>query len=478
MNRRLSSAIWSLIATNLAALLAVLVLAYGAGAQSGGLSILDLGALPSSAGYRLMAALAISLVVPVVLLFRLGNRIVMPVQDLWAASSRLVEGDYNVQVETGTDDELSSIGANLNRYSEQVALAVRQREERETLQRGLEALSNVLAQVARGDLQARLEGAPDAVGTAAESLNAVLESHMRAFQRLRKAASDLGNGAASMARVCEQMKATAAREQQALSGAGSWTRELAAGVAQLDTAGDAAARESQNTAQLAEVGVQSVRVALQGIGRVRESLDTAGAQVRALGEHSLQISDLINVINDIREQGNVVAFNAALHAAKTGEDDRGSAIVAEQVRKLAEQSRAATRDLVTIMKGIQADTGATLGLLQESVKEVEACTRLAENTAKSLAPLAEAARHTAALAHDISLNSRERIQDVGKLDTSISALSEMAREVAEGSRQLSEAASQLSKVGEQLNESLAPFRVGTPLPATLKIDTARAGRIQ
>ena len=114
-----------------------------------------------------------------------------------------------------------------------------------------------------------------------------------------------------------------------------------------------------------------MRDTLEGMQRIRSSVQATARKIKSLGDRSLEISEIINVINDITEQTNLLALNAAIEAARAGDAGRGFAVVADEVRKLAEHSRSATKDIAALIKAIQAETNEAVVVMEEGTKEVE-----------------------------------------------------------------------------------------------------------
>jgi len=182
-------------------------------------------------------------------------------------------------------------------------------------------------------------------------------------------------------------------------------------------------------------------------------------KIKSLGDRSLEISDIVKVINDITEQTNLLALNAAIEAARAGEAGRGFAVVADEVRKLAEHSRTATKDISALIKSIQAETNEAVVVMEEGTKEVEVGARLADQAGKALEAISSVVRQSAELVQEISLASKQQVRGTEGVANAMQIISNITRQTSQGTRQTARTVETMVKLSEQLNEALSQFKV-------------------
>jgi len=192
--------------------------------------------------------------------------------------------------------------------------------------------------------------------------------------------------------------------------------------------------------------------------RIRSSVQASSKKIKSLGDRSLEISEIINVINDITEQTNLLALNAAIEAARAGEAGRGFAVVADEVRKLAEHSRSATKDIAALIKAIQAETNEAVVVMEEGTREVEAGAGLADQAGKALEAISSVVRQSAELVQEISLASKQQVRGTEGVANAMQIISGITRQTTQGARQTAATVGNMVKLSEQLNEALAQFR--------------------
>ena len=476
MKGRLNSAIWMLMSVNAAALLAVLLLAYGAGSNSGGRRLSDFGTLPGGAGLELVGALLVALASTVGGSIVLNTRVLKPTGALAAFSERFAAGDYKATAEIATNDDFSLIAANLNGAAERAGRAVVSQQAQAELQRSVTDFLTIVSQIARGDLTLRGTVTNDALGNVIDSVNYMLDNFAKVLERVRKAAIDVQGSANDILVASEEMANGATQQDQEITNTSSAVEELTVSMKQVSNNAEASAEAARRALDAAEQGNRSVRDTLEGMQRIRASVQASAKKIKSLGDRSLEISDINNVINDITEQTNLLALNAAIEAARAGEAGRGFAVVADEVRKLAEHSRTATKDIAALIKAIQAETNEAVVVMEEGTKEVEVGARLADQAGRALDAISTVVRQSAELVQEISLASKQQVRGTEGVANAMQIISNITRQTSQGARQSAHTVEQLVKLSDQLNEALSQFRIAPGAPK-LQLAAAAAPRV-
>jgi methyl-accepting chemotaxis protein len=453
MKGRLSSKIWILTLWVCVASLGVLGLAYYAGAHSAA----DSGGLAGANTWLILGgglALLSGLSVPLAL----NGSLIRAVQELAAFSERFAAGDSRAKAEVQSEDELGYIADNLNRAVAKVSRATSNQEASESLQRSITDLLGVINQVARGDLTLRGKVTNDALGNVVDSINYMLDNFTKVLERVRKAATDVNASANAILLSADEMTAGATQQDQEITNTSSAVEELTVSMKQVSNNAEASAEAARRALDAAEQGNRAVRDTLEGMQRIRASVQATGKKIKSLGDRSLEISEIINVINDITEQTNLLALNAAIEAARAGEAGRGFAVVADEVRKLAEHSRSATKDIAALIKAIQAETNEAVVVMEEGTKEVEIGAGLADQAGKALEAISSVVRQSAELVQEISLASKQQVRGTEGVANAMQIISNITRQTSQGARQTVGTVSNLVKLSDGLNEGLAQFR--------------------
>jgi twitching motility protein PilJ len=462
MKGRLSSTVWLVLMVNVAVVLAVLVVAYDTGARSGGLSLPEFALLSRRAGLMLVGTLGLLVASSWVLSTLLNRRLVKPVRELVSFSERLAEGDYKALIEVEGPAEFGVLVANLKTAAEGAARALASQQAQADLQQSVTDFLTVVSQIARGDLTLRGTVTKDALGNVVDSVNYMLDNFTKVLERVRKAAADVQNNAREILLSAEEMANGAAQQDQEITNTSAAVAELTVSMKRVSDNAEASAEAARRALDAAEQGNRSVHETLDGMQRIRGSVQITAKKIKALGDRSLEISEIINVINDITEQTNLLALNAAIEAARAGETGRGFGVVADEIRKLAEHSRKATKDIAALIKAIQADTNDAVVVMEDGTKEVEDGARLADQAGRALEAISTVVRQSAELVEEISQASKQQVRGTEGVANAIQIISNITRQTSHGARQAAQTVEQLVRLSEQLNDGLSQFRIAAP----------------
>src|ERR1051325_4271144 len=428
MTSRVVSLIHFASALATAALFGVLFLAYSAGAHAGGAGMaeaLSAGSVP------VLVAAAIAVIVPIALWAILSGCLAKPVAKLVAYTSEFAGGDYRGKLDVPAAGDFGAIAENLRVTSQHVARAVNNENAQKSLQRSVTDFLTVVSQIARGDLTLRGNVTEDALGNVVDSVNYMLDNMVKVLERIRRGAVDVSSSANEILLSSEDMSRGAVQQDQEITNTSSAVEQLTVSMKQVSNNAEASAEAARRALDAAEQGNRAVRDTLDGMQRIRASVQATAKKIKSLGDRSLEISEIINVINDITEQTNLLALNAAIEAARAGEAGRGFAVVADEVRKLAEHSRSATKDIAALIKAIQAETNEEVVVMEEGTKEVESGATLADQAGRALDAISSVVRQSAELVQEISLASKQQVRGTEGVAHAMQIISNITRQTSQ-----------------------------------------------
>ena len=292
-----------------------------------------------------------------------------------------------------------------------------------------ESVAGYLRGIAAGDLTVEPQVRP-----ADEHTKQVRENYVTIASNLRamlvELRSMLGQVQAESGRVAEASRQiTEATGQSAKA-----TQQVASTIEEVASSAQASAETSGKVSQTAHSGQETVANTVAAMREIAVAVTDAGRKIQQMQANSVRVGVIVETIDDIADQTNLLALNAAIEAARAGEHGRGFAVVADEVRKLAERSRSATREVAELIQGVQNGIEQAAGAMQTSLARVESGSRLAESAGEALSGIAEAAttsneqsRRISGGAEDVAAMTEEMSAQVEELAASAQALSEMAQ---------------------------------------------------
>ncbi len=327
--------------------------------------------------------------------------------------------------------------------------------------------SVVLEKMASGDLTVRMLG--DYKGDYAKiknSINNLANSFNNALSEVCQAVQATASASTQISSSSEEM-AAGAQEQS------SQTAEVASAVEQMTktiietTKNSASASESaKNAGTIAKDGGKVVNETIEGMNRIADVVKNSAVIVQALGKSSNEIGEIVQVIDDIADQTNLLALNAAIEAARAGEQGRGFAVVADEVRKLAERTTKATKEIATMIRQIQKDTEGAVVSMNEGTAEVEKGKVLADKAGHALKQIISGAEEVVDISTRVAAASEEQSSAAEQISRNIESISSVTNQSATGVQQIARAAEDLNRMTVNLQELIAQFKLDERLHKT------------
>ena len=282
---------------------------------------------------------------------------------------------------------------------------------------------------------------------------------------MRQLVSTINQTAVQVSSAAQETQSTAmhlaeASEHQAqeIAGASAAVNEMAVSIDQVSANAAESAVVADRSVAIAHKGADVVQRSIEGMDTIREQIQETSKRIKRLGESSQEIGDIVSLINDIADQTNILALNAAIQASMAGEAGRGFAVVADEVQRLAERSASATKQIEQLVKTIQSDTNEAVISMEQTTSEVVRGARLAQDAGVALEEIQTVSRNLADLIQNISNAARQQAASAGHISNTMNVMQEITTQTA-GTIATARSIGNLAEMAAELRLSVAGFKL-------------------
>ncbi len=324
----------------------------------------------------------------------------------------------------------------------------------------LEQLAHAAQAIAQGDLT--VSTGPEGTGEMrllSQGFDKMKGELNSMVTRLLSTSQEVEAEVTNILSTSSQQSAMASQQSSAINETSATVTEIAQTSKQATEHADAVIQLALRSEELSHDGRRVVDESIEGLSKLSDQVNAIARSIMDLSERTLQIGDIMTTMKDLSEQSNLLALNASIEAAKAGEHGRGFAIVAMEMRNLAEQSKVAAGEVRAILSEVQKGTRAAVSATEEGNKRAQSAMDLARSAGSSIAGLAEVIRDSSLAARQIADNTRQQTLGVEQIVAAIEELSASMLEVHEGTRKIESVASGLTQVSRGLTEMVNRYQV-------------------
>jgi twitching motility protein PilJ len=307
----------------------------------------------------------------------------------------------------------------------------------------------------------------------ADAFNLMIGGLTTLVAQASSVASEIQRSTGDILHSAERMRLGAEQQAAQIRSASDAVNAMSLTTQRMSENAEAATQTSVKATQAAVKGGAAVSETIKGMQRIRATVQSTGKKIKGLGERSLEIGAIIEVINEIATQTNLLALNAAIEAARAGEQGRGFAVVADEVRKLAERAARATKDITGLIKGIQVETSEAVTVMEEGTREVEEGTKLADQAGAALREIEQIVKQSATLMADITRAAMDQVKSTESVVHTMDSISHLTQETTHGVKDTVETINSLAELTRRLSDAIGRFKIGKEQPAPPAIAETR-----
>ncbi|MDX8156922.1 methyl-accepting chemotaxis protein [Acinetobacter pittii] len=335
----------------------------------------------------------------------------------------------------------------------------RLQDEYDRNQNAILRLLDEIADLADGDLRSYATVSEDFTGAIADSINFAIDQLRDLVSRIHETSQEVARYTQDTQSITNQLAEASEHQAQEIAGASTAMNEMAQSIDQVSSNASESAEVAERSVQIASNGAQVVNRSIEGMDTIREQIQETSKRIKRLGESSQEIGNIVSLINDIADQTNILALNAAIQASMAGEAGRGFAVVADEVQRLAERSASATKQIETLVKTIQTDTNEAVISMEQTTTEVVRGANLAKDAGIALDEIQKVSGDLANLIASISDAAKLQSASASHIATTMTVVQEITSQTTTATFDTARSVSELANMAESLRESVTDFKL-------------------
>ena len=314
--------------------------------------------------------------------------------------------------------------------------------------------------LARGELNVEVVvDRKDEVGQLLQSMKNMVEKWRGVVSQITGTATNLSSAATELSASAEQMSRGSNVQAARASAVATSSEEMSQTILDVAKNASSISQSAMDTVKTAKDGAIVVNRAVEEVKEIAYTVNDSSKFVQSLGDRSKQIGEIVGVINDIADQTNLLALNAAIEAARAGEQGRGFAVVADEVRKLAERTANATSEIGNMIKSVQDEVGKAVDIMANATVKVDQGVKLSEEAGQSLGTIVKSVDGLQTIMTQIASATEEMSTTSEEISRDIEQIATISRETSSSSEQTAQASGELANLSTTLENIVREFRL-------------------
>lgn len=333
------------------------------------------------------------------------------------------------------------------------------KEEYDRNQEAILRLLDEIADLADGDLRSYATVSEDFTGAIADSINFAIDQLRDLVSRIYQTSQEVSVYTQNTQQVTTSLTQASQQQSDQISGASKAINAIVLSIGEVSNNANESTEVAKRSVEIASNGADVVNRSMHGMDNIREQIQETSKRIKRLGESSQEIGNIVSLINDIADQTNILALNAAIQASMAGEAGRGFAVVADEVQRLAERSASATKQIDGLVRTIQADTNEAVISMEQTTSEVVRGANLAKDAGLALDEIQTVSTSLAQLIGNISSAAQLQSASASQVADTMNVVQEITAQTTSATFDTAQSVSELANMAESLRESVSDFKL-------------------
>ena len=316
-----------------------------------------------------------------------------------------------------------------------------------------------MTNLAEGDLTVHATVTEDITGAIADSVNFSIDALRNLVTTINKTAVKVSYAAVQTQDITRQLTNSSESQSHEIANVTSAINEMASSVQQVSKNANTSAEVAQKSVDIAHKGAQTVSRTIDGMDNIREQIQETSKRIKRLGESSQEIGNIVGLIDEIADQTNILALNAAIQASSAGEAGRGFAVVADEVQRLAERAGNATKQIEALVKTIQTDINEAVSSMEQSTTNVVNGAKLAEDAGEALSEIESVSVNLSGLIQNISTASSRQSRAASNITSTMNVIQDITAQTSASASKTASSVSELTVLSHGLKKSVSGFKL-------------------
>lgn len=368
-------------------------------------------------------------------------------------------GNFQARTEVVSSDELGQMAEALNAMLDSITALIQSQEERDAIQESIMKLMNEISELTEGDLTARAEVTEDVTGAIADSFNTMAEQFGGIVRQVKSTTFSVDETASDVSKLTTELATKSIDQTKRVNEAIQAINDMAASIRQVSENAARSAAVSETSRTNAREGAEAVEKTNRAMDEIREQINETARSIKRLGESSMEIGNVVEIINNIADRTSILALNASIQAAMAGDAGYGFAVVAEEVQRLAESSSNSTKQIDMLVKSIQSEIKDVSNRMDESISKVVQGSRLADGAHEKLQQIESVSNQLADLIEAITQAATKQVQVSESVVENMVSVGGVSNETSKTSQETADLMKLLNTTASKLREAVEVFKI-------------------